>query len=297
MPPLEKVIGFETYMDCFKSKIGRPKDQRTVNIDDKYVRAIDKDAWQFFSALDNDLGAIDTGLEAALALYYSPGVVAIRPVEADAILPQDNPKQADLKFGEAVFREIQTLRFLGNTASMGRYEGMLKWITDGGNITRAEVEAYYRNNIRGFISEIVDEEFKGIKIPASTISLIKQTITDFYLTTVQATKTVNYNNIIRIDIALKEFPEMYGAYLFNNSIIEYARKEKWDDIITKGLKQKTEFETELQPYINTLKTPTLSIMGGQDISWDNAYQAYKNIQMSLFPEIMRKDIQIRNLRR
>jgi hypothetical protein len=39
---------------------------------------------------------------------------------------------------------------------------MLKFITDRGNVTRAEIEAYYRSNIRGFISEVVNEEFNKI---------------------------------------------------------------------------------------------------------------------------------------
>jgi len=100
--------------------------------------------------------------------YYSPPVMNIRPVLADTVLPANNPKQADLKLGAAVFQEIQILRFLGtsagseNTAAVGRHEGMLRFITDRGNVTRAEVETFYRNGIRGLISDTVDEEFNKI---------------------------------------------------------------------------------------------------------------------------------------
>jgi hypothetical protein len=51
---------------------------------------------------------------------------------------------------------------LGNTAAVGRHEGVLKFITDRGNVMRAEVEAYYRSGIRSLISEVVDEEFNKI---------------------------------------------------------------------------------------------------------------------------------------
>ena len=105
---------------------------------------------------------IDTPLEFALLSYYSQPVLNIRPVEADAILPKNNPKLADTKLGAAVFQEIQILRFLGNTAAVGRHEGVLKFITDRKNVTRADIEKYYRDNIRGLVSEIVDEEFGWI---------------------------------------------------------------------------------------------------------------------------------------
>ena len=104
----------------------------------------------------------DTPLEFALLSYYSPPIIRIRPVQADTILPANNPKLADLKLGAAVYQEIQVLRFLADTNAVGRYEGMLKFITDRGNVTRAEVEAFYRNGIRALISGIGDEEFNKV---------------------------------------------------------------------------------------------------------------------------------------
>ncbi|MDR0447463.1 MAG: hypothetical protein LBH07_02220, partial [Treponema sp.] len=49
-----------------------------------------------------------------------------------------------------------------NTAAVNRHEAVLKYITDRKNVTRAEVEAFYRNGIRALISDIVDEEFNKI---------------------------------------------------------------------------------------------------------------------------------------
>jgi len=61
-----------------------------------------------------------------------------------------------------VFQEIQILRFLGDNVAVSRHEVVPQWITDRGNVTRAEVETFYRNGIRGFITEIVDEEFNKV---------------------------------------------------------------------------------------------------------------------------------------
>ncbi|MDR0447065.1 MAG: hypothetical protein LBH07_00180, partial [Treponema sp.] len=59
-----------------------------------------------FSHLDGDDVQIDTPLEFALLSYYSQPVLNIRPAQADAILPKNNPKLADQKLGAAVFQEI-----------------------------------------------------------------------------------------------------------------------------------------------------------------------------------------------
>ncbi|MCL1813977.1 MAG: hypothetical protein FWG29_10725, partial [Treponema sp.] len=135
---------------------------RTGRLDSKYVFAATDDDYDRFAVLGGDLEEVDTPLEISLLSYYSQPVLNIRPVEADAILPKNNPKLADTKLGAAVFQEIQILRFLGNTAAVGRHEGVLKFITDRKNVTRADIEKYYRDNIRGLVSEIVDEEFGWI---------------------------------------------------------------------------------------------------------------------------------------
>jgi len=154
------LLGFSDYLEQFQCSLAKPRHQREVNIDDKYTDAIDDDNWYRFSALDNNLRNIDTDLEALLALYYSPGVAAVQPERARNML--GTPREADLKFGLLLFQEIQVLRFLGNTAAVSRHEAMLQWIIGRNNVTRAEVEAFYRNGIRALVSEIVNEEFNKI---------------------------------------------------------------------------------------------------------------------------------------
>jgi hypothetical protein len=105
-----------------------------------------------------------------------------------------NAKQADQKLGAAVYQEIQILRFLADTAAVNRHEAVLKFITDRGNATRAEIEAYYRNGIRRLVSEMVDEQVRrfNARISNEVLSAIKNTITDFILTP----SSVTYNALL-----------------------------------------------------------------------------------------------------
>jgi hypothetical protein len=109
--------------------------------------------------LSGDIEIVDTPLEIAL-LSTCAGVVDVRPVEASAML--GNPRQADLKLGAAVYQEMQMLRFLGNTDAVGRHEGIIKFITDRGNVSRAEIESYYRQGIGVLIAEAVNAEFNRV---------------------------------------------------------------------------------------------------------------------------------------
>jgi len=157
----QRLVGLDNYISYFSDNLPlmTPNGARVAL---NYLRVLEREFHIQFRELNGDQGYIDTELEWALASYYSPSVVQIRPPEADAILPANNPSLADQKLGAAVFQEMQILRFLGDTAAVSRHETVLQWIIDRGNVTRAEVEAFYRNNIRGLISDIVDEEFNKI---------------------------------------------------------------------------------------------------------------------------------------
>jgi hypothetical protein len=81
---------------------------------------------------------------------------------AGAALYKATPKETALQFGLLVYKTMQESRFLANTAAVGKYEGILRAITGRGNVTRAEIEAYYRQGIAGLVAEAVDEEFNKI---------------------------------------------------------------------------------------------------------------------------------------
>jgi hypothetical protein len=67
----------------------------------------------------------------------------------------------------ALYMEIVVNRYLGNSTVVTKYENWLKTVCDNSNITRLEVETFYRNNIRGLISDAVDEEFGKITFPVA----------------------------------------------------------------------------------------------------------------------------------
>jgi len=136
----------------------------------KYVRAASEEDRNRIRILGGNLEEIDTSLEIAL-LSNAAGVIDVRPVQAKEML--GDAKQTDLILGAWVFQEIQVLRFLGNTLSLGRHEGELKIITDRKNVKRAEVEAYYRNGIRTLVSDTVDEEFNKISFLLENSSIRK----------------------------------------------------------------------------------------------------------------------------
>ena len=164
MPPvvltmMMLLLGFGEYADEFRGTHPQTANPREVSVDLRYVMDMNDDDYFRFSALGGDLEMIDTGLEVLLALYYSQGVV--QPDRARNIL--GTPREADLKFGHLLLSEIQVLRFLGNTAAVSRHETMLQWIISRGNVTRAQIETFYRNGIRALISEIVTEEFNQIR--------------------------------------------------------------------------------------------------------------------------------------
>ena len=67
-----------------------------------------------------------------------------------------------LNVGARAYADMQILRFLADTAAVNRHEAVLKFITDRGNATRAEIEKFYRDNIRALITAVVDEEFNKV---------------------------------------------------------------------------------------------------------------------------------------
>jgi len=90
-------------------------------------------------------------------------------------------KNSVMSFCMAMYMEIIVNRFLGKSDVVTKYENWLKTVCDKNKVTRAEIEAFYRDNIRGLIAAMVDEEFKGKTTPASTVTYIKNSIILFFV--------------------------------------------------------------------------------------------------------------------
>jgi hypothetical protein len=101
----------------------------------------------------------DTPLEIALLSYYSPEIVSIRPQGAVDELPA-NSHASEIKLAAAVWQELQAVKFLDpqNRDRIGRYEGMLRFISQRHNITQAEINSAARASI----AAAVREEFNKI---------------------------------------------------------------------------------------------------------------------------------------
>ena len=74
----------------------------------------------------------------------------------------DKSSNLDMWFCGTMYMEIVINRFLGNTAVVTKYENWLKTVCDKNNVTRAEVEQFYRNNVRALIAAVADEEFNKV---------------------------------------------------------------------------------------------------------------------------------------
>jgi hypothetical protein len=101
--------------------------------------------------------------------------------------------------------DMAVLRVLepGNRAALNRLEGRLQSIAGGSagtaaQVSRAEIEVYYRQNIGTLVARTVDAEFRDITITASRKTAIKQALTAFFVnpnqTTYNGLKLYKYPN-------------------------------------------------------------------------------------------------------
>jgi hypothetical protein len=83
-------------------------------------------------------------------------VIDIRPAEADAVLPKNNPGLIDMKLGAAAYMEMQAARFLGGDSAP--HAAALHYITGRGNVTEADIRQFMAQGI----AQAVDAEFNRI---------------------------------------------------------------------------------------------------------------------------------------
>jgi hypothetical protein len=156
--PAQNSSGADTALNLntYAGHFGFEKGQ--IKVTSKYILSAQNEDKTKFGSLEGR-PLVDTPLEFALLSYYSPIVVENRPVEAAKLLPA-NSRESEVKLGAATYSELQEIRFLDpqNSGRIGRYEGMLKFITDKQKITQAEISA----SLRASIHAVVDAEFNKI---------------------------------------------------------------------------------------------------------------------------------------
>jgi tetratricopeptide (TPR) repeat protein len=74
----------------------------------------------------------------------------------------DRSSKADMWFCGALYMEIVVNRFLGKSDAVSKYETWLQTVCDTNKLSRADVEAYFRQNIGALVAAAVDEEFNRI---------------------------------------------------------------------------------------------------------------------------------------
>ena len=110
-----------------------------------------------------------------------------------------------LNIGARAYSDLQIARFLGDTAAVTRNEAILQFAISGTNVTRAEVEAFFRNGIRGLVSEIVDEEFGRIR---------------FRLDNSSRHASLSYSSVLIFNPQNRHYTLSYGGTYTNNETRE-----------------------------------------------------------------------------
>jgi hypothetical protein len=270
-----------TYANYFSS--AKMRDGRRI-IPDKYLNPVSDDDFYRFSVLSKVTDDIDTDLEFILLSYYSQPVVNIRPIEAQNMLPANNPRAAGLKLGSAVLKEMAELQFLDPsiTAATGRYEGMLRFISDRNGVSRADIENYYRQGIGALIAETVNAEFAGKSVPSATVSHIKQTLANFYINPNQT----SFDSLKRIYRAVDGIDGKQRNYGLTNALLELGRDRGWTrDKLNETAALVRAMREELDRALRDLNT---TYAASSNSTWAGADWAYRNVLSSLSPALATK---------
>jgi tetratricopeptide (TPR) repeat protein len=150
----------------------------------------------------------------------------------------DKSSNASMWFCGAMYMEIAVNRFLGKSDVVTKNENWLKTVCDKNKVTRAEIEKFYRDNVRGLVSNIVDEQLANLKgqgaanTSAGVLVEIKNSITSFMLDP----NTSTYNNLLLtyrrsfadggslvMGFAVGEINAEISIALANNKILTGAR--------------------------------------------------------------------------
>jgi hypothetical protein len=99
-------------------------------------------------------------------------------VKIETVLPGNDKNKRSLKSGAMDLKELSGLKFLdpSGTAAIGRYGGMLKFISGKNGVTRAEIESCYRQGKCKYLikSFIVCNSSPAINSPKSLLLFLSK---------------------------------------------------------------------------------------------------------------------------
>jgi hypothetical protein len=168
---------------------------------------------------------------------------------------------------------------------------MLTFITGRGNAARAEIEAFYRQNVGALIAAEVDAQFNRLTVSVSTLTEIKQVITKFYLTPNQ----INYSalefwNIIlnlaglQVEIDLLERLRVIASKSPDTDEIARIYRDqvkKHQGRLNNGVQN---LDTQWQEQFKKIIRDSKNTVKG----WDDAKQAYIDSLKALSPALAQK---------
>jgi hypothetical protein len=224
MPPrfTTSIPFLNEYVKCFGASPAKNDSSKLQFQSWDYYDPIDfgpsEEIYSKAAALSGANDEIDSVLEYALASYYSKAIINIRPIKAAEMLPE-NSKVSALRLGMAVLKELTELKFLdpSNTAAIGRYEGMIKFISDKNGVTRAEMQDYLKQGI----AEVVREKFSEIHFRLENGSN-------------------SYTAALSYDLHTRIYTLSYGGY-YTNDIIKVISGNSLDGLLA-AMKNSPDFD-------------------------------------------------------
>ena len=245
---LQDLIDYSEEFNTYRYDVGE------FRLGEDYHSQIPVEEKQIIWALGGFVNSIDTPLEVAL-LSLCTGGMEMRPAEAEKLLPKSKMKQNELKLGAAVYQEMLVLGFLGDKAAVGRHEAVLKWIVGHGNVTRAEIEAFYRNGIQDLVSRVVDENCKGQKTPDRMAGFREMLIKFFTAPAQPAYAAILAEYRLYMD-ALVQIGQINDGLYVSVAMLDSGKKNGWSNELI------METQSDIDEYKKQLKEKETS--WGQD---------------------------------
>jgi tetratricopeptide (TPR) repeat protein len=251
---------------------------KVLSIDSNYSNA--KAVNDNLAAIASTSPKIEQKIAALEALTGCKALIAVTQLTA---ANKTNPKTPYNNVGAAIFKELQIARFLNNTAAVTKYTALLQSITGRGNVTNAEVETFYRQNVGAGIAAEVDAQFSKVRIPAQTRTYIKQVVANFCLNPTQS----SYTPLKNIKTCFEFAPQIEQL---ENGVLASSMSAKSYESMNMPAAASAARETA-RGYQNTLDSiyTTLKVNKAEanEIGYDGFY-SFRNILTGLNPELVRK---------
>jgi len=189
-----------------------------------------------------------------------------------------------LNVGARAYADLQIARYLNDTAAVNRHETVLQFITGRGNATRAQIETFYRDNVRAMISGVVDREFQGITVPSVTVTeVVKNPLFAFLRSPDQASFNA-IRTILNSIEAGRRLQETYDQYMWAYNL--FSALEEVAGTASESadaLRNARVAQNNLNEIRRTLRAPN-----DAPIDWSNFRSAYERILNGFNPELVRR---------